>query len=141
MARCKCYSSYRIEAYVWAFLSILAAIACPFGLYFSNWLELETSSGKFNSVSSFRICLNESSRFSAGCNSYLTFGEMYSPEWKAVTLMMGLGSCFLVLVALTAIFGFFVRGLFNRVVVALTVAFQALGGTLPPYPVVITGAA
>ena len=128
MAGCRCCSSYTLPAYIWAVLSILAAIACPFGLYFSNWLERETPSGKFHSVSSFRICLNETNRFSVACDSYLTFGEAYSTVWKAVTLIMGGGSCFLILVALTAIFGFFVRKLFNKAVVALTMMFQALGG-------------
>lgn len=127
MARCVCPSSYTAPAYIWAFLSILAAIMCPFGLYYSNWLEIEPIPGRFNSLSSFRLCLNESSRISIGCTSYLTFGDIYSDEWKAVTLLMGAGACFLLLVALTSIFGFCVRKLFNKVVVVLTFCFQALG--------------
>ena len=127
MARCVCPSSYTVPAYIWAFLSILAAIMCPFGLYYSNWLEIERVSGRFDSLSSFRLCLNESSRISIDCTSYLTFGSIYSTEWKAVTLLMGAGACFLLLVALTSIFGFCVRKLFNKVVVVLTFCFQALG--------------
>lgn len=127
MARCVCPSSYTVPAYIWAFMSILAAVMCPFGLYYSNWLEIQVEGGGWNSASSFRLCLNESSRISTGCTSYLTFGNIYSTEWKAVTLLMGAGACFLVLVALTSIFGFFVRKLFNKVVVALTFCFQALG--------------
>ena len=45
-----------------------------------------------------------------------------------MTLLMGAGACFLVLVALTAIFGLFVIKLFNKVVVVLTMVFQILGG-------------
>lgn len=130
MARCVCPSSYTVPAYIWAFLSILAAIICPFGLYHSNWLERRTLSGTFNSLSSFRLCLNESSRISIDCTSYLTFRDMYSTEWQAVTLLMGAGACFLLLVALTSIFGFCVRKLFNKVVVVLTFCFQALGSKL-----------
>lgn len=127
MARCVCPSSYTAPAYIWAILSILAAILCPFGLYYSNWLETQTPSGGYSSLSSFRLCLNESSRISTSCTSYLTFGNIYSTEWKAVTLLMGAGACFLLLVALTSIFGFCVRKLFNKVVVVLTFCFQALG--------------
>ena len=123
----RCCSSYTTPAYAWAVLSALAAFMCPFGLYFSNWLEREEG-GRYNSVSSFRLCLNETSRISVACDSYLTFGDMYSPEWQAVTLMMGIGACLLVLAALMAIFGLFVRKLFSKGVVALTTMVQALGG-------------
>ena len=133
MARCVCPSSYKAPAYIWAFMSILSAIICPFGLYYSNWLEREEQSGTFSSMSSFRLCLNETSRISAVCTSYVTFGNIYSAEWKAVTLLMGLGACLLLLVALTSIFGFCVRKLFNTVVVTMTFCFQALGSKLTSY--------
>lgn len=124
----RCCSSYTAPAYIWAALSIIAAILCPFGLYFSNWLEKSAGDGRWDSVSSFRVCRNESSMISTACSSYLSFGQIYSAEWKAVTLLMGLGACLLVLVALTAIFGFCVTKLFNKVVVVLTFSFQLLGG-------------
>ena len=126
MAKCKCPSSYTIPAYIWAFLSIIAAILCPLGIYFSNWLVRENN-GTFDTVSSFRVCLNETSRTSLSCSSYLTFDQIYSAEWKAVTLLMGAGGCFLVLVALTSIFGFCVKRLFSLVVMILTLIFQAFG--------------
>ena len=126
--KCKCCSSYTWPAYIWATLSILAAFMCPFGLYFSNWLVARQEDGTYNSVSSFRVCLNETSRISFSCDSYLMFDGIYSTYWQAVTLLMGIGTCFIVLVALTSIFGFFVRKLFNPVVVAITGSFQALGG-------------
>ena len=56
------------------------------------------------------------------------FDQIYSVEWQAVTLLMGVGTCFLLLVAMTAIFGFFVVKLFNKVVVVLTFLFQLSGG-------------
>ena len=131
MARCECPSSYKLPSYIWAFMSILAAIMCPFGLYYSNWLERREANGAWSSMSSFRLCLNESSRISTDCTSYVTFLNIYSAEWQAVTLLMGLGACFLLLVALTSIFGFCVRKLFNKVVVGLTFSFQALGSKSP----------
>ena len=124
---CKCFSSYTVPAYIWAVLSILAAVLCPFGLYHSNWLERSAGSGTWDSVSSFRVCMNRS-RLATDCSSYLTFNQIPSMEWQAVTLLMGIGACFLVLVALTAIFGFFITKLFNVVVVILTFCFQLLGG-------------
>lgn len=138
MARCHCPSSYRLPAYIWAFLSILAAIMCPFGLYYSNWLERPEPNNALSSMSSFRLCLNRTSRIATDCASYITFDNIYSTEWKAVTLLMGIGSCFLLLVALTSIFGFCVRKLFNKVVVALTFCFQALGSKLICYNQVTT---
>ncbi len=125
--RCRCFSSYTIPAYIWAFLSILAAIIAPFGLYFSNWLERQNDSGNWDSVSSFRVCRNRS-RIDTDCSSYLTFDQIPSVEWQAVTLLMGIGACFLVLVALTSIFGFCITKLFNTAVVVLTFAFQLIGG-------------
>ena len=124
-----CCSSYTPLAYVWAFMSVLVAIACPFGLYFSNWLEIADENGTtVSSVSSFRECFNESHRISLPCEDYLSFGEMYSAEWQAVTLMFGLGACLLILVALTAIFGFFVKHLFNIGVTVVIMVLQITGG-------------
>lgn len=126
MGKCRCPSSYTIPAYIWAFLSIVAAILCPIGIYFPSWLVRERN-GAFDSVSSFRVCLNETTVSALSCSSYLTFDDIFSPEWKAVTLLMGAGGCLLVLVALTALFGLCVRQLFNLVVMILSLVFQALG--------------
>lgn len=124
-----CCSSYTAPAYIWALLSILAAVTCPFGLYFSNWLEKVTGPEMVSSLSSFRMCTNET-LFSVTCETYLSFNEMYTDAWRAVTLMFGIGACFLILVALTAIFGFCVKHLFNIVVTVITVIAQVLGGKL-----------
>ena len=128
--RCKCFSSYTLPAYIWAVISIIAAIMCPFGLYFSNWLEISRSPGRWDSASAFRLCLNESSQISVECSSYLMFNDIYSDEWRAVTLLVGAGACLLVLVALTSIFGFCVSKLFNLVVVIITFICQLLGGEI-----------
>ena len=123
-----CCSSYTAPAYIWAILSIIAAVTCPFGLYFSNWLELEYSDGRITSLSSFRKCVNETTRITISCDDYYSFGDIFSPAWKAVTLLFGIGSCLLILVALTAIFGFFIKHLFNIVVGIITIVSQILGG-------------
>lgn len=123
-----CCSSYTAPAYIWAILSIISAIACPFGIYFSNWLELEYSDGKITSLSSFRKCENESSRITVSCDDYYSFGEIYSASWQAVTLLFGMGACLLILVALTGIFGFFVKHLFNAVVGVISIIAQCIGG-------------
>lgn len=123
-----CCSSYTIPAYVWTVFSVLAAILCPFGLYFSNWLEYRYPDGKFSSFSSFRTCSNHSQRVPLSCEDYLNFNEIYSPAWQAVTLMFGIGACLLILVALTSLFGLCVKHLFNIAVVILVITAQVLGG-------------
>ena len=123
-----CCSSYTAPAYIWAILSIAAAITCPFGLYFSNWLEFEYSDGRITSLSSFRKCENETSRITVSCDDYYSFNEMFSTSWQSVTLIFGIGACLFILVALTAIFGFFIKHLFNVVVGIITIISQALGG-------------
>lgn len=123
-----CCSSYTPVAVIWAILSVLAAVICPFGLYFSNWIEYVSPDGSsVTSTSSFRICSNDS-RITVSCDEYLNFNEIYSPAWQAVTLLFGLGSCLLILVALTALFGFCIKHLFNVCVVVITVISQSLGG-------------
>lgn len=137
MASCKCCSSYTLPAYIWACLSLLSAVLCPVGLYFSNWLQRELS-GTYNSLSSFRLCINESSRISISCDSYFTFNEIYTSEWKAVTLLMGAGACCFVFTALLSLFGFCVTKLFNKCITAIVALFQSLGGELLYLMIVIS---
>ena len=128
MTRRKCYSSYTLPAYVWTVLSPLSAIACSIGLYFSNWLQKETPENTYNSVSSFRLCLNETSQFSLSCEAYLSFNDIYSMEWKATTLLMGIGACCLVFACAMSLFGLCIRKLFNSCVTILVTVVQCLGG-------------
>jgi hypothetical protein len=109
---------------------VLPAILCPFGLYFSNWLELVYSDGKVTSFSSFRRCINETQRISVTCEDYLTFDDMFSPSWRAVTILFGAGSCLQILVALTALFGLCIKGLFNVCVLIIMVITQVIGALL-----------
>ena len=130
MARyCKYCSYCTVLTLLWSILSLLSAVLTSLGLYFSNWLQRETSDGTFNSVSAYRLCLNESSQLSVSCDSYFTFSEIYSAEWQAVTLLMGLGVCLLVFIALLSIFVFFVHKYCNKFVVFIMALLQCLGGT------------
>lgn len=128
MACCKCYSSYTIPAYLWVLVSSLAAVICPIGLYFSNWLQRETPENTYNSLSPYRLCLNETKLISLSCDAYYSFNEIYSTEWKAITLMMGFGACCLIFVAAMSFLGFCVRKLFNVIVTVLVATVQCLGG-------------
>ena len=127
---CKCCSRWALPALVWSFLSLTTAVLCALGLYFSNWLQRESSNGTYNSVSSFRLCVNESSQISISCDSYFTFNEIYSTEWQVVTLLMGLGACFLVFAALLSLFIFCVHKFFNKCVTSTIAVIQCLGGNL-----------
>lgn len=123
-----CCGSYTAPAYVWTILSVLSALMCPFGLYFSNWLEHVSPEGTVSSLSSFRRCINETQRITVSCDDYLNFNDIYSPAWKAVTIIFGIGACLQILVALTAIFGLCINQLFNVCVLIITIAAQVIGG-------------
>lgn len=120
-------SSYKLPAFVWTFLSVIAALACSIGLYFSNWIERDAGGNKVNSMSPYRVCVGYN-KISFDCDSYLSFGDIYSPEWRACTVMMGCGACLLILVALTSLFGLCVKKLFNIVVCTIIVVSQVLAG-------------
>ena len=127
MANC---SSYTLPAYLWTVFSTLTAIICPMGLYYSNWLQRTTPEGTYNSLSSYRLCLNETSQVSTSCQAYFSFNEIYSSEWKAITLLMGIGACCLIFVGVMSLFGLCIRKLFNIYVTILVVLLQSLGGRI-----------
>ena len=129
MAGCgKSCSRWTLPTLLWSLLSATSAILCSLGLYFSNWLERETEDDTINSVSSFRLCVNETASISASCDSYFTFNEIFSPEWQAVTLMMGLGACLLVFTGLISLFAFCVHRFCNKCLVCTIAILQCLGG-------------
>lgn len=123
------FSSYNLPAFVWTVLSVIAALACSIGLYFSNWIERDVGDNEVNSMSSYRVCIGYK-KISVSCDSYLSFGDIYSPEWKACTVMMGCGACLLILVALTSLFGLCVKKLFNIVICVIIIVSQVLAGGL-----------
>ena len=121
------FSSYNPPAFVWTFLSVIAALACSVGLYFSNWIERDVGNEQVDSMSSYRVCRGYD-KISVSCDSYLSFGNIYSPEWQACTVMMGCGACLLILVALTSLFGLCVKKLFNIIICVIIVSAQVLAG-------------
>ena len=129
MAGCcgKCCSSWTVPTLLWSFLSVASAALCSLGLYFSNWLQHEVD-GSFNSLSSYRLCVNQTSEISTDCDSYFTFNEIVSPEWKAVTVLMGLGACLLVFSGLISLFACCVHRFCNKCLVCTLAVLQCLGG-------------
>ena len=123
-----CCSSYTWPAYVWTVFSSLSGLLCSLGLYFSNWLQRETPENTYNSLSAFRLCLNETNQFSLSCVAYFSFNDIYSTEWKVVTLLMGTAALCLVFAATMSLFGLCVRKLFNKYTTVLVAVSQALGG-------------
>ena len=121
------FTSYNLPSFVWTFLSVIAAITCSIGIYFSNWIERDAVNGNVNAMSSYRVCIGHG-KISLGCDSYLSFGDIFSPEWQACTIMLGCGACLLILVALTSLFGLCVRKLFNLVICIIIVSSQVLAG-------------
>ena len=128
MGKCSCYSSYILPAYLWTIFSTFTAVVCPVGLYYSNWLQKTTPDGTYNSLSPYRLCLNETSLFSTSCQAYFSFDEIYSSEWKAITLLMGLGACCLIFSGVMSLFGLCIKKLFNVYVTVLVVILQCMGG-------------
>ena len=120
---------WTLPTLLWSLLSLASAALCSLGLYFSNWLQRETKDGNFNSVSSFRLCLNESAQISASCDSYFTFGEIFSLEWQAVTILMGLGACLLVFTGLISLFALCAHRFCNKCLVCMVAVLQCLGGS------------
>ena len=125
-----CCTRWTLPTLLWCLFSLTSAALCSLGLYFSNWLQRETKDGTINSVSSFRLCLNKSAQISASCDSYFTFGEIFSLEWQAVTILMGLGACLLVFTSLISLFALCAYRYCNKCLVCMIAVLQCLGGQL-----------
>ncbi|XP_054264770.1 LHFPL tetraspan subfamily member 6 protein-like [Macrosteles quadrilineatus] len=95
--------------FVWAFLSLAAAITCCSGFYLPFWIQGKLM-GKVDAYfSSFRRC-NYPRVTSQGaveivmeCGRYSRFWDIPSPWWQASTVMVGTGSALSLLVAVTAV--------------------------------------
>uniref|UniRef100_A0A1B6KHI8 LHFPL tetraspan subfamily member 6 protein n=1 Tax=Graphocephala atropunctata TaxID=36148 RepID=A0A1B6KHI8_9HEMI len=95
--------------FVWAFLSLAAAIMCCSGFYLPFWIQGKLM-GKVDAYfSSFRRC-NYPRVTSQGsveivmeCGRYSRFWDIPSPWWQASTVMVGTGSALSLLVAVTAV--------------------------------------
>lgn len=132
MADCcsKYCSRWTLPSLLWSVVSVVSAILCSVGVYFSNWLQHETNAGLYNSISSFRLCVNQSSQISISCESYFTFNDISSTEWQAVTLIMGAGACFLVFTALLSLFVICGYNFFTKCSTCVLATLQSVGGKL-----------
>ena len=124
-----CWSSYTWPAYIWSVVSVVAAVTVSFSIYFSNWVEIiDSSRGNVTSLSPYRTCVNQRERITVECSDYLNFDRILSDEWRACTILLGIGACLLILVAITSLFGMVVPRLFSKVVTVLMAITQGIAG-------------
>lgn len=136
---CRNYCSrWTLPSLLWSVVSLLSAGLCSLGVYFSNWLQRETDGGVYNSISSFRLCLNQTNQISISCDSYFTFNDIPSTEWQAVTLIMGAGACFLVFTALLSLFVICGYNFFTKCSTCVLGSLQSMGGELYSRPAITT---
>lgn len=149
--------SLTLCGYVWAVLSVLVAASTSVGYYFADWmsgdpkfqgqdpsnftkLENVTIDVKFT-FSTFRRCNhwdteprcddNTAYCINHECGRYYDFSGsrgIPSNAWRAGAILGGIACGLLILVALTAIFAFFIKGIFNKYVAGICGFLQALAG-------------
>ncbi|XP_025836111.1 LHFPL tetraspan subfamily member 6 protein-like [Agrilus planipennis] len=101
-------SSLTVAGFLWAALSVTAAILCCTGFYMPFWIQGRLL-GKVDAYfSSFRRCnyprigLHGSVEIVEECGRYAGFWDIPSPWWKASTVLVGTASAISLLVAVTA---------------------------------------
>lgn len=144
--------------YVWGILSILVAASTSVGYYFADWLSGDpkfngvsptnyTDLSFFNQTidvkftfSTFRRCnhwvdvgCSNGARYCVEeeCGRYSEFSGtngIPSDAWRAGAILGGIACGLLILVALTAVFAFFIKGIFNKYVAGICGFLQALAG-------------
>ncbi|CAB3382499.1 LHFPL tetraspan subfamily member 1 protein-like [Cloeon dipterum] len=93
---------------LWAFLSLVSALACSTGFYLPYWIKGELTKGFATYFGSFRRCnypvLNDKGQIELleACGRYSTFADIPSPWWQATTVLVGVGSGLSLLLAVTA---------------------------------------
>ena len=143
--------------YVWAVLSILVAGSTSVGYYFADWLYGDPKLGGQNvtmkglpnvtfSYSTFRRCNHWDGAPNCGpdamgndlqrciveeCGRYKDFSGtdgIPSAAWQTGAILGGIACGLLILVALTALFAFFIKGIFNKYVAGICGLLQGLAG-------------
>jgi hypothetical protein len=149
--------SLTLWGYVWGLLSILVAASTSVGYYFAAWLYGDPKlQGKdlsnatlYNpqdltlSYSTFRRCNHwdmksdcEHASTDCGvvvkeCGRYKDFSGpdgIPSAAWQTGAILGGIACGLLILVALTALFSFFIKGIFNKYVAGICGLLQGLAG-------------
>ncbi|XP_032070409.1 LHFPL tetraspan subfamily member 6 protein [Thamnophis elegans] len=132
----KMASSLTYAGVIWALFSFLCAGASCVGFFMPYWL-LGSQLEKPVSFGTFRRCSypvrDESRQMTVmveQCGRYASFQAIPSVEWQICTVVTGLGSGLLLLVALTALMGCCVYELISRTVGRVAGGIQFLGGLL-----------
>ncbi|XP_067405817.1 LHFPL tetraspan subfamily member 1 protein [Emydura macquarii macquarii] len=128
-------SSLTLAGALWAFLSFITAVASSASYFMPYWL-LGSQLGKPVSFSTFRRCTYPARTeerklvMVEECGKYASFGAIPSLSWQICTVVTGIGSALLLLVALAAVLGCCVEELISRMMGRFMGAAQFVGGLL-----------
>jgi len=126
----------------WAFVSILSAIISSVGFFMPYWITGKMSLNDWQNhdrgvpvyFGVFRRCnypaLVEDGKLAMihECGRYTSFGDIPSFSWQIATLTLGVGCCLCFLVALTAVFGVWVKGVVIATVARTSAVIQMCSG-------------
>ncbi|KAF4026676.1 hypothetical protein G4228_018876 [Cervus hanglu yarkandensis] len=127
-------SSLTLVGTLWAFLSLVTAVASSASYFLPYWL-FGSQLGKPVSFSTFRRCNypvrgeGQSLIMVEECGRYASFSAIPSLAWQMCTVVTGAGCALLLLVALAAVLGCCMEELISRMMGRCMGAAQFVGGT------------
>ncbi|KAB0344830.1 hypothetical protein FD754_021756 [Muntiacus muntjak] len=128
-------SSLTLVGTLWAFLSLVTAVASSASYFLPYWL-FGSQLGKPVSFSTFRRCNypvrgeGQSLIMVEECGRYASFSAIPSLAWQMCTVVTGAGCALLLLVALAAVLGCCMEELISRMMGRCMGAAQFVGGLL-----------
>uniref|UniRef100_A0A8C0SR22 LHFPL tetraspan subfamily member 1 n=1 Tax=Canis lupus familiaris TaxID=9615 RepID=A0A8C0SR22_CANLF len=128
-------SSLTLVGTLWAFLSLVTAVASSTSYFLPYWL-FGSQLGKPVSFSTFRRCNypvrgeGHSLIMVEECGRYASFSAIPSLAWQMCTVVTGAGCALLLLVALAAVLGCCMEELISRMMGRCMGAAQFVGGLL-----------
>lgn len=126
-------SSLTLLGTLWAFLSLVTAVASSTSYFLPYWL-FGSQLGKPVSFSTFRRCNypvrgeGQSLIMVEECGRYASFSAIPSLAWQMCTVVTGAGCALLLLVALAAVLGCCMEELISRMMGRCMGAAQFVGG-------------
>lgn len=126
-------SSLTLVGTLWAFLSLVTAVASSTSYFLPYWL-FGSQLGKQVSFSTFRRCNypvrgeGHSLIMVEECGRYASFSAIPSLAWQMCTVVTGAGCALLLLVALAAVLGCCMEELISRMMGRCMGAAQFVGG-------------
>uniref|UniRef100_G1T5Z4 LHFPL tetraspan subfamily member 1 n=1 Tax=Oryctolagus cuniculus TaxID=9986 RepID=G1T5Z4_RABIT len=126
-------SSLTLVGTLWAFLSLVTAVASSTSYFLPYWL-FGSQLGKQVSFSTFRRCNypvrgeGHSLIMVEECGRYASFSAIPSLAWQMCTVITGAGCALLLLVALAAVLGCCMEELISRMMGRCMGAAQFVGG-------------